>query len=275
MAEEVDALGTDRLDQSRHQCDQQQAAAQDHDVAIRDKGRYQKMAAPSGNPVQENDGHGIFEHRECERAEKHHRREKHPADDTAMVQEEGELRDDGRGLPRDKPFEIPPYRGEERPLVDDRGERDQHERQQRYDGEQRVVGNRTGEQQRLIRAEGAQDAQRKRNGVFHHVDDPSSGSSHQLAPLAGTATRIGPERSEEAIPNAFVAIPNRFRIFTLYGTGFPASLTQRVCACGRNRSKNPWTCKSLGRADSRKDRRHCARLCARATSGDTISKSGT
>ena len=65
------------------------------------------MASAYRHPVQEDDGHGVFQHREGERAEEDHGPEQSPADYVAMLHEAGQLGDQGGGLTRDQPLQIP------------------------------------------------------------------------------------------------------------------------------------------------------------------------
>src|ERR1019366_9566599 len=213
-AEELDAFRTDSLDHPRHQRHQQQPATQEHDVTIRNDGRNQEVAPPSGDSMHENDGHRIFQGRESERAEKYHCRQQHPAHDSTMVQKAGQFCDDGPGLSRDQQLKKPSQRSEQRALVDDCRQCNQYEDQQRYDGQQGVVGNGAREQQRLVRAEGSQDAQSKRSWMRHHVHGPSSRRSHQ-----STASRKRPDWSIDILPSMKASSP------TLNGAALSVFLT--------------------------------------------------
>ena len=99
-----------------------------------------------------------------------------------MVQEVGELADHRLGLSRGQPLQIACQRGKQLSLVDDLRQRDQQEDKQRHDRQQRVIRNGARQQQPLIRTKGAQDAQRERSRVHHHVRGLLSECSHQSAP---------------------------------------------------------------------------------------------
>lgn len=76
MAEKVDAFRADRMEQP---------GPQKEDVAIGYDRRDQKVAPVNRHPVQEDDGHRIFQHREGERTEKDHGDQQRPADHGAMA----------------------------------------------------------------------------------------------------------------------------------------------------------------------------------------------
>src|SRR5450755_11725 len=96
-----------------------------------------------------------------------------------MIQETSQLLDYCRGLSRDKPFEISAERREQRSLVDDCGQRDQYEGQERNDGQQRVVSDRAREKQRLVPTERAQHAPGKSTWVPYYKPDSLLVGSHQ------------------------------------------------------------------------------------------------
>ena len=107
--------------------------------------------------------------------------EQHPADHVAMLQKAVELRDHGRGLSRDEPFEIAPQRGQQLALVDDLRERDQQQDEERNDRQQRVVGDGAREEQSLIGA-------KRRAGLAGRT---RPGESSRARPAVRTFASIG------------------------------------------------------------------------------------
>ena len=88
------------------------------------------------------------------------------------------LADHCLGLTRDQPLQIPRQRRKQLRLVDDVRQSDQHENEQRHDGQQRVVRHRSGQQQPLVGAKGAQDAEREGAGMLGHVRGAHFEMSH-------------------------------------------------------------------------------------------------
>jgi len=94
--DEVDPFGTHRLERAGDEGHRQQSQAEKKNVEIRyDRGDHE-MAPTDHHAVQKDHRHRVFEHGEGERAEEHHRRQQHPADHAAVLQESLQLRNDGR-----------------------------------------------------------------------------------------------------------------------------------------------------------------------------------
>ena len=125
----------------------------------------------------------------------------------AMVQKALQLRNHGRGLPRDQPLEIAPQCGEQLALVDDLRQRDQHEDQQRNDRQQCVIGHGACQQQPLIGAKRAQDPHGECSRLRHHVPRllvrMSASAPAHVGPAARRRTKQRPGRlTPAAVPDS-------------------------------------------------------------------------
>ena len=109
------------------------------------------MPAAHGDAVQKNHRDRVLKDLEAELAEKQHRNEQHPANDVAVGKKCPQLNDNCLAFARHHEFERAAQRGEQDFLVDHVRQRDHHQDQERDNREQRVIGNRPGKQQSLVR----------------------------------------------------------------------------------------------------------------------------
>jgi len=157
-AQQAEAFLSHGLQGARRDRDDQQSEAQAQDVEVRHQGRDDETAAAYRDPVQEDHRHRALQHREGQRAEEQHGRQQDPSDDVPVLQEIRKLDHDRMGLPRHDPFEVAAQGLQQLALVDQLREHDHREDQQWNDGQQRVIGDRSGQQQSLVGAETLQDA---------------------------------------------------------------------------------------------------------------------
>jgi len=109
--------------------------------------------------------HRVFKHRESQRTEEQHAGQKNPADNAAVGQEVCQLRHDGAGLPGHQPFKVSRQGLKQLDLLDEVRQRDHRQDQQGHDGQQRVVGDGTCQQEALVGSKALQSPQGERAGV--------------------------------------------------------------------------------------------------------------
>ena len=169
LPEKLDALLPHRLQRTGYECDDQQPDPEEKDIEEREQRRDKQAPPPDRHAVDEDDRHRVFQNRERERAEEDKGDEQNPADDVAMREEQRELLHDRPGLPGHDQLQIAAERCQQRCFVDEAGQPDQHEDQQRQDREQRVVGDRTGQQVPLVGAKAPDHPQRKGTGMLQQI----------------------------------------------------------------------------------------------------------
>ena len=135
--------------------------------------------------MQENHRDRALQHLEAKRAEEQHRDEQHPADHLAVLEEPPQLRHHRLAFARHHVFQCLAQRCQEHVLVDHPRQRDNHEDEQRRDGEQRIVRDCAGEEQTLVCLEGFEDLKGEGDWVLEDVDGARVDDLHGWPWLTG------------------------------------------------------------------------------------------
>ena len=169
LAEELDILVSHRLQRTGHERHEQDAEREKQDVEQRNQERHDKRPPPDLHPMMEDDRHRVLEHGEGERAEEQQRDGQHPAHAVAVREEQRHLFDDRRRLTRDQECEQPLERRQQQRFVDEAGERNQQQDDERQDRQQRVERHGAREQEALV---GAKPLEHAPCEVARVSDDP-------------------------------------------------------------------------------------------------------
>ena len=164
-AEQQHLVRGERLQRARDERHHEQPDAEDEDEAVGNHRGDQPVALRRAHAVVEDHRHRALQRAERERAEHEQRDEQDAADRHAVGEERCERRHHGvAGRGRDQ-FDVAIQRRQELVAAHDEGQREHEQDQQRDDRQQRVVGDRAGEQQPLVAAELAQHLAREGDGV--------------------------------------------------------------------------------------------------------------
>jgi len=149
---------TDRVERAADHRDQQEAHADEHHEQVREEHRYEEVPVLPRRTMVEDDRHGALDHGEGRRAEEDERQQPDHPDDLTVGQEVLDLCGHRRGLAGNHELEIRGDRVEQPMLVDDVRQAHQQHHEQRHDRQQRVVGDRAGQEEPLAPPETGHDA---------------------------------------------------------------------------------------------------------------------
>ena len=120
-----------------------------------------------------------------------------------MRQEVGQFRGDESALARREPADVAAQRLQQGVLINHMRQGNRHQNQQGHDGQQRVIGHGTGQQQALVGAKALEHPQRESAGMAENIGKIGR-KRHEKAPFPGLQGKAhdGPPKRATLPPDA-------------------------------------------------------------------------